>query len=108
MARKSRSPGRWWSRFHFVLRFLGLTGLVAFGAGVAVAFVNNLLDWPRLLNPDYVLPAVQGQSGTLIEQIAVCLLVGGALAAALALLVELLGFLFSLTGRRSALGFNVV
>ena len=43
MALKQRTSSRFWSRLHFLIRFLGLTGLVAAGGGVALAFLEDLL-----------------------------------------------------------------
>ena len=37
MAVTKKASGRWWSRLHFLVRFAGLTGLLALGAGLGLA-----------------------------------------------------------------------
>jgi hypothetical protein len=116
MALKTKSPGRVWSRIHFLVRFLGLTGFLAAGVGVALAYLNDTLE--RIVTPDavtswekaqawwaYVYPNILGEAGAM-AQWATSLLVGGALLAMLALLLEILVGLASMTGRRSAFGLN--
>src|SRR6516165_861944 len=118
MALKAKTPGRWWSRFHFLIRFAGLAGLMAAGVGVALSFLKDLLE--RVVSADafsswenlrawweFVQATVLGESGDRMAQWAVGLLVGGAALVLLALLVEALVILLRVTGRRSAFGMNV-
>jgi hypothetical protein len=106
MALKKRGRSRFWSRLHFLIRFLGLTGLVAVGAGVALAFLEGLLDWHKLLDVEFVRPRFLWESGPILSRLAVDLLYGGAAAAVFALLIELLVLLFMTAGRRSVSGFS--
>lgn len=125
MAPTNKPRGRFWSRLHFLLRFLGLTGLVAAGAGAVLAGVQGL--WPawdagraagdnlralwdagRAKADQTVRGLMEQQPGDVFERVIVGLvLVGGALAL-LALLVEVVGVLRLAAGRRSAFGGNVV
>src|ERR1051326_7658483 len=118
MALKQKSPGRWWSRLHFLIRFTGLFGVLAAGLGCALAYLRDTL--PRIADVgavtsaekaqawwNYVLDHVTGKAGSLSEELAVGLLVGGAAFVVLALLVELIVTLFFVAGRRSAFGVNV-
>ncbi|HLJ96725.1 MAG TPA: hypothetical protein VKU02_26365 [Gemmataceae bacterium] len=117
MALTTKSPSPWWARLHFLIRFAGLTGVVCAGIGVALGFLENILD--RIVSPD--LPADWefiratfpfltrpdiGPPPRLTVQIAVGLLVGGAAVALLALLTEIFRILFLVAGRRSAFGLN--
>lgn len=114
MALKTKTRGRWWSRFHFLVRFVGLTGLVAAGVGAAMAYREDLLqklkpkeswidfDW------DWIQSAIQGDKGSLVIQLAVGFLVIGAAVAALVLLLDLLMLLVFVTGRRGAFGINAL
>jgi hypothetical protein len=110
MALKKKSTRRFWSRLHFGIRFLGLTGLLAFGVGVAVAYLDDVLG--KVLRTDltaaygYVREVLASETGDRTTMIAVSLLAGGALLVAMALLVELIGILFQAAGRRSAFGLN--
>jgi hypothetical protein len=106
MALKNQAPGRWWSRFHFVLRFAGLTGLVCAGVGLGLAYLQKLLTPDKLLDWKFIGPIVTGESGNIAEQAAVILLFNGLAIAVLALLVEIVVILGSAAGRRSAFGFN--
>src|SRR5260370_21983292 len=115
MAVKQKSPSRLWSRLHFLIRFGGLAGFMAAGVGAALAFLRDIL--PRIADPDgftswekaeawwnFVRSSVTGETGTLAEECAVGLLVGGVLLVAVAILFEVAVTLFSITGRRSAFG----
>lgn len=108
MALKNRSQGRWLSRLHFLIRFLGLTGLVAAGVGAALAFLQQILAWDLLSQPEFVRSTIAGEKGSLPQQVAVSLLAGGLACAAFALLIELLGGLVTVAGRRSAFGTNAL
>jgi hypothetical protein len=106
----SNRPRRWWSRFHFLFRFAGLTGLVCAGIGAGLAFLNNALN--RVFSTDvpaawdFLCSALLGQSGNLSTQVAVWFLAGGALLALVGLLIETAVILSTVAGRRSAFGFN--
>src|SRR5918911_4360437 len=92
----TKKPGaRWWSRLHFLVRFLGLTGLLAAGVGAALALFENLLPpwetartaWDNLLTigqaawttgDENVRALLQGQPGDLFTRVIVgLLLIGG-------------------------------
>jgi hypothetical protein len=95
VTKPQRRPSLIWSRLHFLVRFLGLTGALAFGVGLVVIEPSDLRDvWSAvegiLLHPD-----VGGY-----------LLATGAAAALLAVLVELLVGARVLASRRSAFGLN--
>src|SRR5947209_1140659 len=101
MAVSKRRQGYWWSRIHFLLRLLGLTGVMIAATGAALAYQNHVLD------ADSCLPALRGELGEW-EQIAWGMIAGGAGAALLALLVELFGMVFLTVGRRSASAANAM
>jgi hypothetical protein len=91
----------WWVRLHFLLRLLGLTGLLAAAVGLLLAVHRGLLSsWPDAQAAG--LEALHGES----EQPAAYLVVYGGLAALLALLVEVVVFLRVAAGRRSVFGLN--
>jgi hypothetical protein len=103
--RDIRRPGLFWSRLHFLVRFLGLTGAVCALVGLVLL---EPASWQAI--EDVVVNTV---TGTVVPQvdakgIGAYLLTGGAAAVALALLVEALVILFGVAGRRSAFGFNAV
>jgi hypothetical protein len=126
MALNNKTRGRWWSRLHFLLRFLGLTGLLAAIVGaVLIHIVGPLPAWgdrPMTWGSvtDYVEAAVgpaqqsindalaRADGANYLAAVAVALLVIGAPLALLALLAELIGMVFLVAGRRSAFGGNVV
>src|SRR5437762_11523542 len=100
MAIKNQARGRWWSRLHFLVRVLGLRGLVAGGVGLALGLVEHWTwdeVWQALLNP----------AGWPNGGLALPLLLGGCLAALLALFVEAIVGMRLAAGRRSAFGVNV-
>jgi hypothetical protein len=103
MAKRSRNS---WSRLHFLIRFLGLSGLLCLGGGVALAFLQGAPSWESLSDWTTLRPLLQGQSADLATCMTTWFLLGGAAAAALALAIEILGALGAVAGRRSALGFN--
>jgi hypothetical protein len=110
MALKKQSSGRFRSRVHFLIRFLGLAGLLCMGIGAALAYLQGILD--KLVGPGLVSAwgyarevLLEGTDGRRAV-IAVSLMVGGALLAMFALLVEILAILFVAAGRRSAFGLN--
>src|SRR5437660_12455530 len=112
MALKKRSSGRWWSRLHFVIRVLGLTALLCICVGVALAYLDDVLDKvvqrALLSSWAYVREVFGGETGDRVALAAVSLFVGGAVVAGLALLVEALAILALAAGRRSAFGLNAV
>src|SRR5438105_6836899 len=110
--------------FRFLVRVLGLTGLVA-AAGGAVLLSTAPTDLPGWAAPASHSPAEwataagnwaadagrwlwdTAQAGPdRFTQVAAAVLLGGLAAVALWLLVELLGALFLVTGRRTAVGVN--
>jgi hypothetical protein len=103
MAKRSRNI---WSRFHFLIRFLGLTGLICAGVAITLAYLGGSLEWDKLTRWDYLQPMLMGQSGDLATLMTFWFLVGGAGLTALALLVEVLVMLGAVAGRRSAFGLN--
>lgn len=117
MSKKPRQPRRFWSRLHFLIRFLGLTGLLAVGFGAALGFLERLPRWSlfrglteenALADYEFVRARVMGEAGTLPARLAVGLLAAGLALALFALLIELLiGFVFA-AGRRGAFGFNAL
>jgi hypothetical protein len=103
MAKASRQT---WSRIHFLIRFLGLTGLICIGGGAALAFLQGNLSWELLTDWNWLRPILLGETGDLATLLTMWFLVGGAGAAALALLVELLLIAGAVAGRRRAIGLN--
>jgi hypothetical protein len=93
-----RKPSLLWSRLHFVLRFLGLTGALACFAGLVLVEPRAWQD---------CLDALSAPPGTPVH-VGGCLLAGGAAAVLLALLAEVVAVLRVAAGRRSAFGFNAV
>jgi hypothetical protein len=95
--RDPRRPGLLWSRLHFVLRVLGLTGaLAACAALILLAPADANALWSA---------AQQAGADSFTGVVATVTLAGAALAA-LALLVELLAVMRVVAGRRSAFAFN--
>jgi hypothetical protein len=95
--------GRRWSRWHFLLRLVGLTGFVVAAVGVVLLAVNRQPPFDSGAESDagpLWTPAWFEEPGVYLT------LAGGALAA-LALLVELFVGLYFLSGRRGAFGSNV-
>src|SRR4051794_22656230 len=106
MALKSRSRGVWWSRLHFIVRFAGLTGLLAILAGAALLFRYDLLNETLLKDWPWMLTILKGEGTSRLVQVALTCMAAGAGLAALALLLELLTVTSALLGRRGAFGFN--
>jgi hypothetical protein len=90
MATDSRKPNLLWTRTHFFIRFLGLTGLLVACEGLILLAPRSFAD---LNQPQTV--------GFQHLVIGLCL-------SALALLVELISALGMMAGRRSLFGANVV
>src|SRR5579859_473547 len=96
--REIRRPGLLWSRLHFLLRFLGLTGAVCALVGLVLLEPPS---WQAI--QDVVVNTAKGEGMPAEESrwIGAYLLTVGTAALALALLVEVLVVLFGVAGRRS-------
>jgi hypothetical protein len=105
MAVTSRKPGLLWSRLHFLLRFLGLTGALC--AAVGLALIQPRFSSVRALFQDVSTP-VQAFDFSDHVKIGGQLFLWGAAAALLALFVEIVNAMLGVAGRRSAFGFNAV
>jgi hypothetical protein len=97
-----KSPGRFWSRLHFLVLFTLLTGLLVAAAGGVWAMLDGRLTEPALRQAWADVQAGLGLPPSLWP------LVGGAAAALLALLIEALVFLRQAAGRRSVFGANAM
>jgi hypothetical protein len=102
-----------WSRLHFVIRLLGLTGVLAGCAGLVLAAVKHELDplrsiasWSDAYATGYYF--TQDAFEHVREQWRTVLLLTGAATALFALLVEVLVVLGFTATRRSAFGFNAL
>jgi hypothetical protein len=102
-----------WSRLHFVIRLLGLTGALASCAGLVLAAVKHELDplrsiasWSDAYATGYHF--AQDAFAHAREQWRTVLLLIGAATALFALLVEVLVVLGFTATRRSAFGFNAL
>jgi hypothetical protein len=101
--RRPSRVGWFWYRLHFLIRLLGVTGLLVAVVGLVLARQDDLLgSWQTFA--DEAQRAIDLGKGP----VSVFLVLGGAAAFAVALLVELLLGLGVLAGRRSALGANAV
>jgi hypothetical protein len=105
----SEQPKVFWSRVHFLVRFLGLTGLAAAVVGLALALIDGRPPWA---NPQESWETVQrvmlaGRAETYAEVVST-LLAAGLVVALLGLLVELLIIGRMAAGRRSAAGVNLL
>jgi hypothetical protein len=88
---------------HFLVRFLGLTGFVVACVGLVMAGLEGLLgSWRAAYDTAWA--AVTTREAA----VSTWLVLGGAAAALLALVVEALVVLVFAAGRRSAFGFNAV
>lgn len=107
MATDSRQRTTWGSRFRFLVRTLGLTGVVAVAVGGGLALATcPPVDWASWAGwkaaPDVLrAAAAEGAHGSLARG-AAWAVVGGLGAAALALVVEAGGVLLGATGRAAA------
>jgi hypothetical protein len=119
MALSNKPRGRWWSRLHFLIRFLGLTAVLVAGVGLAIAWRKGALvafeqaqSWEQVqaaaqATHDDLRHAMHGLAGQKREIFAV-VMTSCALLMILAFLVECLPILVRVSGRRSAFGFNAV
>jgi hypothetical protein len=106
MALRPIRPRVFLSRVHFLIRFLGLTGVLVAVVGLFLAYQQFLLaSWEtaRATAEDALHGILPGDSAS---RLAVFLTMGGAAAAAFALLVEILLLLRFAAGRRSLSGLN--
>jgi hypothetical protein len=94
-SRHNTGFGHW---LRFGIRALGLTGLLALGAGL---MLTPETGW----NKDALLASAKGNSGMFAHVVSVMVLAGGALVALL-LLLEVLGLAFQSAGRKTAEGTN--
>lgn len=94
----TRQRTTWGTRFRFLVRFIGVTGLLATVAGAVTLYtVFPSSQWTL----ENIRSAGEGARGT-FAQFAAWTLAAGVTAVAIALLVELLGGLALVTGRRTA------
>lgn len=111
MALTSKPAGRWWSRFHFLLRLAGLTGLLVAGVGLALVVIDQV-EWWRAAREagrgpwEAVRPVLAGESGEPVLRTSLWLVIAGSGAVVLAVLAELVSGLRLAAGRRSAFGLN--
>ncbi len=99
------------NRFRFLVRAVGLTGILAAPAGYAVAG-DSLPAWPTAVTADALRPygesllaLARGSDGPQ-AQVGTILFVVGVVAVLLLLLHELFTGLFSVAGRKTAVGTN--
>src|SRR5262249_57767458 len=107
MAVTQKPRGRWASRLHFLIRFLGLTGLLAAAVGVGLAGLSHMLpswsddrplwdnlqsagEWAYATANQNIRDVLGGVPGDTFRQVVVGLVVVGGAFALLALLVEIL------------------
>src|SRR5947209_14366271 len=116
MALKPKRPRVWLSRLHLLIRLIGLTGLVAVAGAAVLAQVQGMFGtdettWREALTGvgDRLWAALHGQAeGDVLARATVYACLGGAAAALLWLLVEVLVMLRFAAARRSAFGANAV
>jgi hypothetical protein len=125
MAVKQKPRGRWASRLHFLVRFLGLTGLLAAAVGVVLAVLRHLLPpwsndrtlWENAQTlgqsayataDENIRDVIDGLSGDTFTRVVVGLAVVGGAVAVFALLVECLVLLRLAAVRRGTVRLNAV
>ena len=86
---QQRSRGLLWSRLHFLIRFLGVTGLLVGGVGLVLAALDNRPLWP-------------------VPGLAAWLVLGAAAVVVPAALVELFAGMRAASAGRSLFGLNAV
>src|SRR5262245_58954536 len=104
----TRQRTTWGNRFRFLIRAIGLTGVVAVVVGVVLAAVSfpaiNLATWAEWQSlPNHLRTATEGGYGD-TAKVAGWALVGGLAAVALALVIEVFVGLCTFAGRRAAAG----
>src|SRR5262249_27773541 len=113
MAVRERPRGRFWSRLHFLIRFLGLTGLLAVAVGGVLGYLHDL--WPGVEEAwrtswqagwEKTETLLKEGAGEPAATVAIYLVAAGAAAALFALLIDLLAGLWLAACRRSAVGLN--
>src|SRR5262245_31797675 len=104
----TRQRTTWGNRFRFLVRAIGLTGIAAGAIGGALVAAtlptvdfNSWDGWKSV--PDLLRAATEGAHGEL-ARVGAWMVVGGAAAVAVALLVELAGAVLLGVGRRTAAG----
>jgi hypothetical protein len=107
MALKDSRSGRWWSRFHFVIRLLGITGLAAVLVGLTVLLIDEITWEAAVAYWAMLQAAVQGQSQQYPRR-AFLLFMAGAVVVLFWLFLEALIIIRLVAGRRSATGFSTV
>lgn len=112
-ARRPRRPSVFWSRLHFLIRLLGLTGaLVACVAGVSAGIQHELDAFKGVatVKDSYTVSAEMARTvwEEPITHLPTLLLLIGAVVALAALLVEGVVILCFTATRRSAFGFNAL
>jgi hypothetical protein len=100
MALTKQQRGRRWSRWHFLIRFLGLTGLLA--AGIGLVLLSMILKGTSLESLQLDL----NDPGR--KELGLGLIAGGGLLALVALIAEIKAAIGMITGQRGAFGSNVV
>jgi hypothetical protein len=109
MALDPRTGGRWWSRLHFLIRLIGVTGLVVATVGLALILIDaggNAQAVEDRLQKE--ITNLQGEVEPARLPLEVGLLAGGLVAGAFFLVLEVIVVLRYVSGRRSAVGFNAV
>jgi hypothetical protein len=101
--RPARRPRLFWSRLHFLIRFVGLTGFMAGCVGLVLAGLGGRLSSMQALIDD-AWAVLRGQPA----EVSTWLILVGALAVLFTLLVEALVVVQRTAGRRSAFGFNAL
>src|SRR5262249_3945668 len=90
------------ARFHVILRFLALTGVIV-GVAAAIICVGEIPTWDR----ETITAAAEHKRGDLVLY-ALYAFAGGMGLALVVFLIDLVVGVFSAAGRRSALGMSVV
>lgn len=104
----TRQRTTWGNRFRFLMRAVGLTGAACAAVGAALCAatlptvnLGSFDRWKAL--PEVIRAATEGANGELAK-VGALLLVGGLVAVAAALVIELIGAVFLGVGRRTVAG----
>jgi hypothetical protein len=119
MATSNKVRGLWWSRFHFLIRFLGIAGLIVAVAAFTVGWREKMISgWTMPQSLSDVRDSLQrtwdevtlplGNPDWDTAKINAVALLGGVGLVLAALLIELFAAVPALSGRRSAVGSNAV